>query len=618
MPAAAVPNMLEAALALATRGFSVFPVHTPRAHGGCSCARADCDRIGKHPRTPNGLKAATQAEATIREWWRKWPDANIGILTGHGLIVLDVDVHKDGTSNGLDLPDTLRAVTGSGGEHWYMRADGDCANSVELVGPGLDVRADGGYVLAPPSLHACGKRYEWDAGGAETVAAAPDWFLKLARQRRVTVSEGAAAPDAFVAGGRNDAMASLAGAMRRKGMSERGILAALLEENAARCRPPLDEAEVRRTAHSVARYTASDPVNATEWQVLGWSALSTKLPPLSWLCRELGIAPGAPTLVAGYGFSGKTVALQSLAVAVASGQPAWGRFQVEQGKVLHVDYEQGRHLTQLRYQRLAISAGVWDELSALELVTLPPVHLDADGAVDKLGALCDGRKLCIIDSLKAAFPSAEENSADVRKWLDQLTRVSEATGCTIAVIHHARKPQKDSVGGPRMAIRGSGAIYDACGTVLVFDGAQKPTIVSHDKARILGVTVPDFALEVSDHPWPVEGLDPAVAAITAVDGIANETGSLRSGLVVRAADPAPEVKALDVARTLGERIVFEVRRSPGCGVRALRLAIGGGHKQFDDAIGLLVEDGRLRVEKGAKRALRYFLPDDPGSDDDGY
>jgi len=86
------PDLLRAALDYVERGWFVVPLHSP-AKGGCSCGRSDCASPGKHPRTAHGLKDASREPAKVREWWQRWPDANIGVLTGpeSGIIVLDVD-----------------------------------------------------------------------------------------------------------------------------------------------------------------------------------------------------------------------------------------------------------------------------------------------------------------------------------------------------------------------------------------------------------------------------------------------------------------------------------------------------------------------------------------------
>jgi putative DNA primase/helicase len=167
------PNeLLTAALGYAKRGWYVFPLHTPIA-GGCSCQSGkDCKCIGKHPRTRNGLHDATTDEAQIRKWWSQWPEANIGIRTGSvsGLLVVDID-NKNGKQGGENLaaiaapfgglPVTLTATTGSGIHLFFKHPEVAVRGSASKLAEGVDVRANGGYVVAPPSLHANGKRYEW-------------------------------------------------------------------------------------------------------------------------------------------------------------------------------------------------------------------------------------------------------------------------------------------------------------------------------------------------------------------------------------------------------------------------------------------------------------------------
>jgi hypothetical protein len=178
-------NMLDYALAYADRGWAVFPVHTPQPDGGCSCRHADCTRVGKHPRISQGRNGATTDPDTIRNWWNVWPDANIGIATGanSGLVVLDVDEGGEAELAQKDLPDTVEQITGSGGRHLlYERPDdGQRYKTLVKFCPGLDSRADGGYIVAPPSMHVSGKRYEWEASSdpfdGVAVMPAPQWFI---------------------------------------------------------------------------------------------------------------------------------------------------------------------------------------------------------------------------------------------------------------------------------------------------------------------------------------------------------------------------------------------------------------------------------------------------------
>ena len=166
--------MMDHALRYAARGRHVFPVHWPR-DGVCSCGKPDCGKkSAKHPLTPNGLTDATTNPEQIRNWWAQWPYANIGIVTGKvsGIVVVDVDPEKGGMESWVDLQDihgridTLTSLTGGGGMHlWFQAPADELKSTAGTIAPGIDTRAEGGYVVAPPSLHISGQRYAWEAEG---------------------------------------------------------------------------------------------------------------------------------------------------------------------------------------------------------------------------------------------------------------------------------------------------------------------------------------------------------------------------------------------------------------------------------------------------------------------
>jgi hypothetical protein len=319
--------------------------------------------------------------------------------------------------------------------------------------------------------------------------------------------------------------------------------------------------------------------NPTAAGLLSAAEIFAPLPPISWLCQAFDVAPGAPVLIAGYGYSGKTVAAQDLALAVATGTNAWGRFPVRTGRVLHLDYEQGSYLDRLRYQRLAAARGI-DPRSIdgrLVLSPMPGWYIDDDDRDDELARLADGFDLGVVDSFRAACPRTDENSSDARVPLDRLTRISEKTGTTWLVIHHARKPSQNATGGARMAVRGSGALYDACGSVLVF-AAEKgdPVTVEHEKARISGRTHEPFQLWIED-----------------VDTDAGPKGGLR----VSALDGAPTTKQTPSQRLqeVQARVLEFVRDQGGTagGNNVISQHLGGKRETLSAAISELVRTGRL-------------------------
>jgi putative DNA primase/helicase len=263
------PRMLDAALSYAHRGWHVFPVHGV-VEGRCSCGTLACPNAGKHPRIRHGVHEATTDEAAIRQRWTRWPATNIGVACGgkSGLVVLDIDPRHRGdasleewkTRYGHGFLNTVTSCTGGGGVHlFYAYPEQSVRNKVDIES-GLDFRSDGGYIVAPPSLHTSGRRYAWDPAGnpdSRPLAPMPDWLITLvtapATPRGLLLSPGEPAPR-IPEGHRNATLTRMAGVMRRYGFIPDAIAGALLLINEAQCDPPLDETEVCRIAHSIGRY----------------------------------------------------------------------------------------------------------------------------------------------------------------------------------------------------------------------------------------------------------------------------------------------------------------------------------------------------------------------------
>lgn len=273
MPSTPEVPLLEAALAYAARAWPVFPCHTP-TETGCSCHQACGMRCGKHPRTPHGLKDATTDTATIHRWWRQWPMANIGLVAGSvsGFVVLDVDPYAGGDASLQalcttyhPLPETVQQLTGGGGVHYlFAHPDVPIKNDVGTLGHGLDVRGDGGYIIAPPSLHRSGRRYTWELAHHPEdtpLAPMPDWFVALCREMTLRHGPDASAP--IATGQRNRTLFLLGCSMRTRGFSGEAILAALEVINTTQCIPPLLAEEIRRITTSCMRYPAGTTTHGT-------------------------------------------------------------------------------------------------------------------------------------------------------------------------------------------------------------------------------------------------------------------------------------------------------------------------------------------------------------------
>lgn len=170
-------NMLDEALRLAELGWYVLPCHTPILKYGwnCSCESwrrkkapdYNCSNPGKHPRTSHGLDDASNDPEQIREWWKQWPSANIGVNCGmSGILMVDRDSYKDNyRGHDLELDEnTVTAISGGGGGHLYYRMEpGDpFGNSTKGLPAGIDIRGHGGLVIVAPSLHESGNRYQWE------------------------------------------------------------------------------------------------------------------------------------------------------------------------------------------------------------------------------------------------------------------------------------------------------------------------------------------------------------------------------------------------------------------------------------------------------------------------
>jgi len=257
-PPAARGKAAAAALAYLRRGWSVIPIK-PR------------DKVPLIPWRAYQTRRPRPAE--VRAWFQRWPTANVAIVTGavSRLVVLDVDPAHGGNRSlsallqvhGRLTP-TPSAITGGGGSHLYFAYPGVPVPNRTHLEPGIDLRGDGGYVVAPPSVHPTGARYRWKRPpGMTVIAPMPDWLgappprpaesrAPAARAKPASHWQGLVRAG-VTEGQRNNTVASLAGHLLHHDIDPGVVLELLLSWNEARCRPPLPPDEVARTVSSIRR-----------------------------------------------------------------------------------------------------------------------------------------------------------------------------------------------------------------------------------------------------------------------------------------------------------------------------------------------------------------------------
>lgn len=214
------------------------------------------------------LQSSRPSAEVVTAWFSRWPDANIGIVTGEisNLIVLDIDP-KHGGNSSLDrlerqfgqLPETIEAITGGEGRHLYFAHPGGLIRNRTGLAQGVDLRGDGGYIVAPPSVHPSGRPYVWAAGRSPediALAALPRWILPPsggARPRRTLSDWRRLVHDGVPEGQRNSSIASLAGHLLWHQVDPEVVLELLLAWNRLRCQPPLEDAEVAQVVSNIVR-----------------------------------------------------------------------------------------------------------------------------------------------------------------------------------------------------------------------------------------------------------------------------------------------------------------------------------------------------------------------------
>lgn len=521
--------MLEHALEYLQLGYPVFPVCSP-SMGKHRHENAACKSVGKTPLT-SWKRFQTQLPTIndVRDWWGKWPVANIGMPTGQlaGIVVLDAD-SGDAKKLAMDqggVDQTPAVFTGKpGGIHFWLAHPGAEVSNFARKRPGLDFRGDGGYVLVPPSLHVSGARYRWvDGTAALAPAPIPPWLLSLLRGESTGDSTAEPRGDALdlntivtgvPEGGRDDAMWSLAGKLRNDGV-ERRYADLIIRQAARACSPAFDEADALEKVARAYRiyepgqtFTVGGSVTATPENAPAGGSY-----PIQQIAELLDMqADDAPCLVDGilwanrvtWAFSdpntGKTLFLLALYLHIAAGKPFCGR-PVQQGPVLVFEEDSPLSVIAEYVEMLA-------DIYEMDLATLPFWINRSQGLriVDSTGiqivldtiAACPERPIAVLfDACERLVPSDRFTT----KEMDPLTRLFQwclSERITPAMIDHTNKdrPKKgEKPITPMDKLYGARAKSAISDVMVHFAGSLREGGVQVSFVKYRGESPPNFSVK---------------------------------------------------------------------------------------------------------------------------
>jgi len=423
----------------------------------------------------------------IEDYGRANPTANWGVSCEHsGLFVLDIDRKKaDGTetlralilkNNGDEIMHTLTVLTPTGGSHKYFSGSGK--STAGALGPGLDTRSIGGYVVAPGS-RIDEKTYEYIDGPVPPV---PEWILNAIPTTPPVVLEDNVPIDE---GERNKVLTSIAGTMRARGMNHESILAALMAMNETQLSSPLPQHEIEVIARSVARYepsqakAASDFLEPVQVQAEFVDEISfASIKARDWIMQDRYIG-GFISVVISPGGVGKSTYSMLDAIAIASGKPLTG-FEVRRpGAAWVYNTEDPRDELARRFHAAAIHHGVrYADLDHRIHFTSgrdkPFILVKAgqEGVVinkDAIDRTCEYIKkhqirLFLADPFVRTHEVNENDNMQIDKVMWCFSRIADKTGCAIGIIHHTSKQGSNpdnAVQGNMNAARGATALVYA-------------------------------------------------------------------------------------------------------------------------------------------------------------
>jgi len=531
------PLTLKTALRYAAMGWPVLPLVPNR----------------KVPATAHGVHDATTDAEQIKRWWTENPTYNVGIAAGKesGLVVFDVDPRNGGLDGWDDWKklagpheDGATQLTAGGGYHYLALYD-PAITSCKLE-QGVDLLSDGKYFVAYPST-INGKRYEWEGSDDPLEGVAPfripqpwlDQYLNRSKKKISTDAE-------LIKGNRNDGLTAVAGAMRRHGLGEREILAALEVSNETRCDPPLPASEVARIARSVARYapeedTAADvalgsqvaeallakslPPPANDWIVKA-DDFSAQPAAINWWVK-MWVQKQALMMVHGPSGGGKTFVVLDWLLHIAAGRPEWAGLKVKKGTVLYLAGEGHAGLrariAAWKHHHQVAEVDFYLSTDAIDL-NKPDGLRRVIEAVEALGFIPD---IIAVDTVHRHMEGDENSAADTKTFIDACDSLISHFNATVLLVHHTGNSEE-----AQHRARGSSAWRGALdieisvappkkkgGAIKVIQRKSKDAeLAPHVCIELKGISIPGWFDDEG------EQISSAVPMITECDGDGEEDG----------------------------------------------------------------------------------------------
>lgn len=383
----------------------------------------------------------------IERW--DW-SGGVGITT-NGLICVDCDAGGEQLIRPREFPISWTVRTGSGGLHRYFKSTGGPGrNKVRLLtgenGAGIDIRADGGFIILPPTRHkVTGEPYQWLLPPwYHSLEPAPQWIIEAIGNGSTSSQSDNSGGDVIPQGKRNATLASLAGTMRRRGMQEQAILAALLETNARQCDPALPESEVRAIASSIGGYQPATPKERKP-RAPSVDLLSDIAPEaVTWVWP--GRIPGGKvSLLIGDPGLGKSLTCLDLAARITTGGLWPDGTRAPEGNVVLLTAEDG--LADTVRPRLDALGGKPEHVYVLRAIR----EGDTERSFDLTSDLAHLETLmtrvnavaAFLDPISAYLGKTDSyRDSEVRGVLAPLAAVAERTGSGVVGVMHLTKNQQ--------------------------------------------------------------------------------------------------------------------------------------------------------------------------------